>query len=891
MPLTILATKLHVPPLRPERVELSRLIKRLNEGMHRRLTLVSAPAGFGKTTLVCSWLEQCAKEAAWLSLNEDDNNPARFLLYLIAALQKVVPGVGDQTAVLLKTMQLQPSEGMLTELINEVSESGKEFILVIDDYHVIDDTRVHRFLDFFLHHGPRGAHVAIATREDPPLPLAGMRARAELNEIRASDLRFSHEETGDFLRRVMGISIDEKEITELERRTEGWIACLQMAAISMRDQEDIPGFIESFSGSHRYVMDYLGEEVLNRQPEEVQSFLLCTSILERFCGPLCDALLLLKPGTGREFLSYLERSNLFIVPLDNEREWYRYHHLFAELLRHRLKRRIQKELLETRLSDLHIRAGVWYEQNGFELEAFKHFVTAGDVERAARLAAGGGMPLHFRGAVIPVVRWLERLSKKEMDRRPELWVMYASALSMKGELAAVEEKLKAAEAAMEAGYGELNKEGNRNIIGHIAAIRALIAATHYRPDEIIAQSALALEFLHKDNLPVRTATVWKMGWAYHLQGDRKGARHRYDEAIAISEKTGNSIISISARSALGVLEEEDTRLKEAADIYRSVIREAGDSGQPFLSEVNLGLGRIYYQWNNLKAAEEEGEKSLRLGRISTSFPDRYAIALIFLARVKLARKEMTGASSLVKEAEEIIHRNKYHHLLELLAEIQVLLFLCRGKLESAEKLTDSLDIPISMARVYLARAKFEDAKRILETHYQQAVEREWPDEVLKTMVLMGIAYDMGGERGRAADITADALALAEPGGYIRIFLDEGDRMAGLVSEAGVRSNRTHYVQKVRSAFETERSEGDFEHVPANQNQGSNSLTEPLSPREKEVLALLAEGLSNREICDRLFLALDTVKGHNRRIFGKLNVKRRTEAVARARKLGLYKNNT
>src|SRR5215211_3078544 len=396
----ILATKLYVPPPQSRVVLRPRLTERLDEGLHRRLTLISAPAGFGKTTLLSDWVAGCERLAAWLSLDEADSDPTRFLAYLVAALQTIAPNIAEGVLGALQSPQPPPTESILTVLLNEVTTVEDEIVLVLDDYHLIDATAVDDALTFLLEHLPPRMHLVIATREDPNLPLARLRARGQLGELRAADLRFTPSEAAEFLEGVMGLSLSAEDIAALEDRTEGWIAGLQLAALSMQGHKDATSFIESFTGSHRFVLDYLVEEVLQQQPEGVQALLLRTSILERLCGPLCDAVLLDPAASGQKTLEYIERANLFLVPLDNERHWYRYHHLFAELLQQRLQQSAASSAGDEvgDVAELHRRASGWYEDNGLEIEAFRHAAAAHDVERAERLVEGEGIPLQFRGA-------------------------------------------------------------------------------------------------------------------------------------------------------------------------------------------------------------------------------------------------------------------------------------------------------------------------------------------------------------------------------------------------------------------------------------------------------------------------------------------------------------
>jgi LuxR family maltose regulon positive regulatory protein len=451
------------------------------------VSLISAPAGFGKTTLLGEWIARCERPAAWLSLDEGDNDPTRFVAYLVAALQTIVPNIGEGVLGVLQSPQPPPTESVLTALLNEINTIEDDFFLVLDDYHVIDSRAVDDALTFVLEHLPPGMHLLIATREDPHLPLARLRVRGQLSEVRAADLRFTPEEAAEFLKGVMGLNLSEEDIRALETRTEGWIAGLQLAAISMQGHKDATGFIKTFTGSHRFVLDYLVEEVLQQQPESIKTFLLRTSILERLCGPLCDAVLLDPSAPGQETLEYLERANLFIVPLDNERRWYRYHHLFADLLRQRLHQSAASSTGdEVRdVAELHTRASIWCEENGLEIEAFQHAAAADEVERAAHLVEGGGMPLHFRGAVAPVLSWLESLPTTELDARPSLWVIYASALLFVSQTTGVEQKLQAAESALQ---NAEPVDKTRDLMGHIASIRATLAVIQHDVETIITQS-------------------------------------------------------------------------------------------------------------------------------------------------------------------------------------------------------------------------------------------------------------------------------------------------------------------------------------------------------------------------------------------------------------------
>lgn len=876
----ILATKLYIPPSRPKLVLRPRLIERLNDGLHRKLTLISAPAGFGKTTLISEWVAGCERQAAWLSIDEGDNDPIRFLAYFVAALQTIAANIGGGVLGVLQSSQPPPTESILTALLNEITTVPDDFTLVLDDYHAIDAKPVDDVLTFLLEHLPPQMHLVISTREDPHLPLARLRVRSQLTELRATDLRFTPTEAAGFLNQVMGLDLSAENIAALDTRTEGWIAGLQLAAISMQGHKDSTSFIKSFNGSHHFVMDYLVEEVLQQQPESVQTFLLRTSILDRLCGSLCDAVLLDPSAAGQETLEYLQQANLFIVPLDNERCWYRYHHLFADLLRQRLSQSATSSTGDEGkgVAEYHIRASQWYEDNGLELEAFQHAAAANDIDRAARLVEGKGMPLHFRGAVAPVLHWLESLPKVVLDARPSLWVMYASALSMSGQLTGVEPKLQAAEAALQ---GAEPNDKTRNLIGHIAAIRALLAAVQNQVEAIIAQSHRALEYLHPDNLAVRTATIWKLGIAYQLQGDRVAAGRAYTEAISISRASGNIIITISATTGLGNVQETENQLYLAAATYQRVLQMVDEPKQPAAYEAHLGLARIFYQWNDLDAAEQHGQQSAQLAR-QIENTDRFVASEVFLARLKLARKDVAGAAAILAQTDQLARQHNFMYRMPDVAAAQVLTLLHQGNLTAAAHLTQTYELPISQARVYLTQGNTSAALVVLEPLYRQVEAKGLEDERLKVMVLQAVALHAHGKKDKAAQLLGDALALAEPGGFIRIFVDEGVPMVRLLSETAAQGIMPDYIGKLLAVFEAEEQKsGDKSYLSPAQ-----PLVEPLSQRELEVLQLIAQGLSNHEISERIFLALDTVKGHNRRIYGKLQVQRRTEAVARARELGL-----
>lgn len=876
----LLQTKLYVPRLRPSLVPRPHLIEKLNRGVHRKLTLISAPAGFGKTTLISEWIAGGKRPFAWLSLDEGDADLPRFLTYFTAALQTINPIIGQNMAAALKSSQPPPTETFLTTLLNDIATVSEGFVLVLDDYHVVDAPSIDQALTFLLAHLPPHMHLVITTREDPNLPLARLRARGQLTELRTADLRFTIEETAVFLNQMMSLHLSPEHIAALETRTEGWIAGLQLAALSMqRNKDDAPDFINAFSGSHRFVLDYLVEEVLHQQSENVRNFLLYTSILDRFCGPLCEAVLDDPAVAGQETLAYLEQVNLFIIPLDNERRWYRYHHLFADLLQQRLQQNSEAD----DIAGLHIRASQWFEANGQELEAFYHAAAANDVERAVRLIEGEGVPLHFRGVVIPVLNWLASLPKSVLDARPSLWVTYASVLLFVGQNTTVEPKLEAAEAAIAAAdAAEVERDdGLRDLIGRIATIRATIAISRSDLEMIISQSQRALAHLYPDNVPYRTAVNWTLGYAYQVQGDRKAASQTYNEIIATAGALGDSIYLIAAYTSLGQIQETDLRLSSAADAYRRVLQLAGNPPQPIACEAELGLARLHYQWNDLVAAQEHEQKSLQLVQQIESI-DTFVSHKVFLARLLLAQGDVSLADSVIQEAEAYVRQHDFLFRLADVAAVQVIVLLRQGNLAAAADLAETYGLHFSQARIYLAQGDSGRALAALAP-MQQAADREWRDEQLQVLLLQALVYWAQAERETAVSLLTEALALAKPGGIIRLFVDEGSSMARLLYEALARGIEPTYVRQLLAAFPVADAEPPPSSTPTAVEAG---YVEPLSEREIEVLQFIAEGLTNQEVANRLYLSLHTVKVHAHNIYGKLGVKNRTQAVAKARALGI-----
>jgi LuxR family transcriptional regulator, maltose regulon positive regulatory protein len=897
---SLLLTKLYIPPPRQNLVMRPRLIEQLNNGLSldRKLTLISAPAGFGKTTLVSEWVTSperfppehiSSNRVAWLSLDEADNDPARFVSYLITALQMIMPGIGEGLLVALQSSQQSQLEPFLTTLINEISLFPEHFVLVLDDYHTIDSQTVDKSVDFLIEHQPPQMHLVITTREDPQLPLARYRARGQLTELRAADLRFTQDEASEFLNRVTGLSLSVENIAALETRTEGWIAGLQLAAISMQGHKDAAEFIQSFTGSHRFVMDYLLEEVLHQQSENIQTFLLCTSVLDRMCGPLCDAILSDPSVSGQTALEFLERTNLFTVPLDNERHWYRYHHLFSDLLRKRMEHKFSAE----EIANLHICASEWYENNGQILEAFKHAAAANDLERAGRLMEHKEMPLNLPGVPVTILNWLESLPTSYLDSRPSLWWKQAAMMLSNYQVEGVEEKLQAAEAALALKIppGAEMDEWSRNLVGKIAVARAMLAQTMYEAETSLVQVRRAFEYLHPKNVVYRSNAAEIFGFAQYLLGDRDAAEQAYIESFSLAQEAGDRDGVVVATTRLGQVHELKNQLHQAEETYQRALQLMGEDPIPFAAVVYIGLARIYYQWNDLEMAEKYGELSCQLARLCDQVIDRLILSELFLCRLRLARGDGAGAAHFLAEAEQNIRAKDYAVRLPDIATHQVLIHLFNGNVNDAVQLAGNSDCPLTKARAFIAQGNSSAALAVLEPHRKQLEDKNWVDGLLETVALQAIALHELGKDDPARQALAQALTLAEPGGFIRLFVDKGKPMQQLIEEyrswhmkqSGDCTYPMHeYVDKILAAFTSSKAFAE-----TNSGNLNTQMIDPLSQRELEVLQLICQGLSNQEICKRLYLALDTVKGHNRRIFEKLQVHRRTEAIARAHELGLF----
>lgn len=882
----LLVTKLYTPPARPNLVLRPRLVHRLNEGLHpsRKLTLVSAPAGYGKTTLVTEWLRAAGDQTAWLSLDVTDNDPARFLAYLIAALQQIDDQIGENTRLLLHSPQPLPPEVVLTRLCNEIMGAPASFILVLDDYHVISSMRIHQQLEFLVEHHPTQMHLVIVTREDPPLPLARLRARGQLVEVRQEDLRFLPEECADFLQRVMGLDISADDVASLERRTEGWIAGLQLAAIamksplSMQGRADLPGFVKAFTGGSHYVLDYLIEEVFEQQSIEVQDFLLRTSILERLSGPLCDAVV---GRTGSSaLLDRLERANLFMIPLDQSRTWYRYHHLFAGLLRQRLQ--TTEPVAE---KELHRLASLWFSAEGLFSEAIYHALAATNWEQAAELINKNSTRMLRRGELVTLLGWLKTLPDAVVFERPELCRDYGWALTLTGQLDAGEAYLQQAESGV---------RGDAALLGTILVAQAYHLRVRGNYSAAIERALRAQSLLPAEDHLTHGLLALTLGLAYWTCGNFPAAEHAFMQVDRAAQQSSNHYARMTALTYLGMIQAVYGRLHHAAELCRRVIQFGGQS--PTVAPAHIELGALLYEWNELESAANHLqvgiEQSQQIGNLLIQ-----SDGLRTLAAVQLALGEPDAALATLQKADQWANSRQVAPLTRMRnAACHVQLALAQSDLASAqfwaEQVTEPTDtsllypcLGLTPVRILLARQQKAAASVKLNELYETACQKDCGAGMVEVRALQALAAD---SPDSALHLLREALKMAQPEGYLRTFVNKGEPMKALLSRLKSQQGEiTEFVQTILAAFSQPRKASTSQQpIEPVVEQAKYRLIEALSERELDVLRLLAQGMSNGEIAQRLVVSVGTVKTHVHSIIDKLSVTSRLQAVARAKDLKL-----
>jgi len=901
----LIRTKLHLPSIQSSLVARPRLQARIAEGLCCPLTLIVAPAGFGKTTLVASGISGYEMHVAWLSLDRDDNQPERFLNYLVAALQEADNLMGSEAAQLMASSLQTPPQVILTSLINDLDSASGEIALVLDDYQFISNQVVHEQVAFLLEHCAKTFHMVIATRSDPPLPLARLRARGQTVELRAADLSFTEPEAAQFLNNAMGLHLDSGSVSALKERTEGWIAGLQMAALSMRHREDVSGFIKNFSGTNRYILDYLLEEVLAGQSPEVQHFLLLTSILERLSAPLCDALLknetaepsfILHAERSSTILEYLERANLFLVPLDDERKWYRYHHLFADLLRARL------DQIYPRLApQLHERAAAWHEQNGSILEAIHHASMVPDDEMVERLIKQNYLKMMNRGEMSWVRFWMGNLSKELVYRRPWLCLYEAMNRSWFGQLEEANLLLNEAEKRLRA---EGSATGAQSMLGYHAYVKSRVTAMQGDTRRAIEFCLTALENIPVESLDLQIDFGITLGYEYFLYGDFSTANKILNETIQsgyIARAINNPVAAycLLARSQVyqGRLHEADDLLHKAAQL----IHEPGGQYLGVVGLIEVETAALLCERNDVDAA------LVRLKRGLDYLPwwgktDDFCLAYITLSRIQLSQGNRADAAGAIEKAAQLIQTcGVFSEARSTVEAAQVKMWLLQEDWLAVDRWMAAVEhrfgshnpfryeaelTRITQARVFIAQRKLGEAIRLLSCLEEFARSDRRQGRLIEIMILKALALQQIGNHAQANSTLTEILTFAEPSGYVRIFLDGGQTMKMLISQwlahAGVSPLR-NYAASLLSQFDDKPQDAT---VTLIKSAPGSALIEPLTPRELEVLNLLSAGLSNRQIAKKLFLAEGTVKFYMHSILQKLGVNSRTQALVIARERNL-----
>ncbi|MFZ0532695.1 MAG: LuxR C-terminal-related transcriptional regulator [Anaerolineales bacterium] len=868
----LLHTKLGVPPLRSVAVPRTRLLEYSNETLVqdseflRKLTLVSAPAGYGKTTMVSEWLQRLGIPIAWLSLDESDNDPSRFLAYFIAAIQGFQSNFGESLRATFQSPQPPPVDVILTIMLNELAALPSLFILVLDDYHAINNLSIHQQISFLLDHLPSRMHLVLITREDPLIAISRLRARNQVLEIRQDDLRFTLPEISDFMSRVMQLDLTHDDIVALERRTEGWIAGLQLAALSLHGLRDKSNFIQAFTGSNRFILDYLIEEVFNRQPVDMRDFLLETAILDRLSGPLCCAV------TGRsecrELLERLDQANMFIVPLDQSRTWYRYHRLFSELLRH--QRHLSAQQIDEDI--LHHRASQWFEIEGYPAEAIHHSLLAHDWMKAAQLIGQVNERMFKQGEVVTLIGWLEKLPTELILSQPGLCMAYAWALLLTEKYAQAEPVLEQA--------GKLAPPESV-LLGQVATAQAYLARSLGDNPRVIETSRLALSFLPENDFGSRGNLLMNLGLVYWHDGNLDDAELALDEAQEKAAGSGNLYAQLTSEIFLARTMASRGAIREAASKYPPIIQRG--SQIPVIALAHFDLGSLNYEWNQLDQAEQYLQQGLELSRRTRNVEFQVA-GLILQVYLLLARQEWSAASYIADQACTL-GRDFSVQTRARCAACQALVALTMGDLQSTSRWLEQTSAKVDshnfyrflgliQPRLLIAQGRKEAAAEQLCVCYETGSRAGWGYALIAIRVLQALAANTPES---AHEFLTDAIRLAEPGGYIRTFVDAGMGLIPHLREVAQRGIATEYVGRLLTSMGTR--------SPVS-NSTRSVLVEPLSEREVEVLKLVTAGLTNREIAGKLFISPGTAKTHIHNLCGKLGVRNRTEAANRARELGL-----
>lgn len=899
MPEYILATKLNLPPARRNILPRAHLEAELAKGLERALTLVSAPAGYGKTTLVGNWLRTLAQPCAWLSLDEGDNDPVRFFTYLAAAFQKVDEGLGRGISEMLQGMPPPPAEALLSSLAGEITGFPQSLILALDDFHSVTAAPIQEAVAFLLEHRPSNFHLLLVSRTDPAFPLSRLRGQGELIELRSAELCFSGGEIERLFNEMSGLKLTPGQIDDLAARTEGWIAALQLLLLSIHGRADVGTFIDDFTGSHRYITDYLMEEVLRRQPEGVRTFLLRTSLLERFCGLLCDAMLEksgLEGVTSQQLLEELERANLFIIPLDEKRQWYRYHHLFSDVLRNRL-RTSEPDLIP----NLHLRAAAWCQANGLNEEALRYTIAAGELEQAGKFIEQNASGMLRRGEIATLLNWVEKLPSEILEANPWLCLYYATALTLTGQIQAVEPLFQTAEA-------QINKvpAGERMaLLGEMAAMRAYIAARTGDIPATIRLAQEALGSLPEEDLTVRCVVAYTLGNAYLLMRNTQEAARAFSEATQMGEAAGNIFLAAAATCGLSKIMSAQGSLHKAYDLLKQAEEMAARYGQNpsrLMEDGYAWLADLLRERNELEAAESlmvEHRRSCEQWRST----DAFVISSTVLARTQYAQGDMQGAFNSLHSAQELAER--YLIGAAYRCELEACLawlWIASGNLVEAERHLEgwqsgAAGLPgrlqdlrqITLARLRFAQGKPAEALTLLRDLEEAARSQMLSGNLIGILTLEALAFRDLEQTAAALQALEEALELAMPEGYVRVFLDEGPALGELLVQASRKSKfepLRNYIGELLRVSARGKVKQSLKPEALPRAVIPSPLIEALTGREIEILKLITAGCSNQEIAEKLVIEASTVKRHLSNIYGKLGVNSRTQAVARSRELGL-----
>lgn len=902
--LPLMVTNLRVPQLQGELIPRKVLMNRLDLALNFPLTLVSAPAGFGKTTLLSQWVvdrrnEKLQDRIAWVSL-ETDSDVLQFWRYIITALEGLQPWTAASSQPLLNSPN-PPINTIIKKLVNDIAALNEELVLILDDYHYVNDPAIHTTLTFFINHLPSNIHLVLASRSSPPLPLARWRVNNWLYELREDEMRFTPEEMAIFFNDIKRLDLSAQQLEALGVRTEGWIAGLQLVALSLKDSDDISRrqFVFEFTGSQRYILDYLVEEVLQQQPENIRTFLLRTSVLDRLSASLCNAVTGEKDGQAT--LEYLARAHLFTIPLDHEGHWYRYHHLFRDVLRHRLQQRQPDIVLE-----LHRRAAAWYTESGRTDDAIRHAAAAQEWDRAIELIEPSISTAWNRGEIRKIISWLGKLPTSHLDLHPTLSLYYSRALLLGGRMDAAEQRLLESEKVLRARLTDEPKTEDRILLGTVCAFRTTIAAV---TGEISTAQALgneALSLLPPDHLDIRAHALNSLGVSYYYSGDMDEAAQACSEAVRLATRVGNLYLAMAAASYLAHALECDGQLRQAGQVLEQALDLSKAPGLPVQSWIPAAsatcasYGSLLYEWNRLEEAERYLTEAIELGQ-RLAFGSALWYAYHMLGRIKLAQSDQKNAEAMIEQAQ--MYRLTYTVPLpaRLMDAEQARASLALGQLELAERWATSLqsDRPgtpgfvheveeMTLARLYLRQGRREAALVLLERLRPIAESGGRRGHLIQTLALTAVAQHAQGDTQVAIATLHTALAMAEPEGYLRTFIDAGQPMAQLLYRTLEMGILPHYVSRLLALFP---GDHEIKHPapipdPISNKPTSEPLIEPLSERELEVLQWMASGASNEEIAQRLVISTATAKKHVSNILRKFGVENRTQAVARGRSLGL-----